>query len=453
MTLLSHTSQVSGEFPPGPTSRLPWGELYPLLRTPLPYLTRLRRDYGDMAHFRIRQFHGFFVSDPELLREVLVTKNASFEKGIVLKNAKLMLGEGLLTSEGEFHLRQRRLCQPAFQPRSLGNYAAPMVEIAANFREEWTPGAVADVSKEMMRLTLSTVAKSLFNADVEGEAASIWSMLTHSMKMLNLLSYPFAPLLLRLPLPAKKKFYRNKEHLDALIYKMIRDRREHPEDRKDLLTVLLQARETDGSGGMTDEQLRDEAMTLFLAGHETMATSLTWTWYLLSQNPDAEAKFHAEIDAVLGDRLPTYEDLDRLTYTRNVFAESMRVYPPAWAIARMSVEEVEIGGYRIPSHSLVLMSQWVMHHDARFFPDPERFDPDRWTPEMKESLPRFAYFPFGGGPRNCIGEGFAWMEGVLLLATLAQRWRLRLVPGHRVEMLPLITLRAKHGMRMTLERR
>ncbi|MBW3625208.1 MAG: cytochrome P450 [Armatimonadetes bacterium] len=439
--------------PPGPKTLMPGGHLLPILRNPIGFLTRLSREYGDRVHFKVRGTDAFFFNDPELLKEVLITQNASFEKGPLLKNARMLLGDGLLTSEGEVHLRQRRLCQPAFQPRNLGVYADPMVECAAAFREEWAEGAEVDVSQEMMRLTLTTVGRTLFNAEVKSEAEEIGEMLTHSIRMLNLLGYPFASLLLRLPLPARKTFERNKARLDSLIYRMIQDRRERPHDRRDLLAVLLRASEADEYGGMSDQQLRDEAITIFLAGHETMATSLTWTWYLLSQNPEAEANLHAEIDAVLGDRLPGYEDLERLTYTNRVFAESLRVYPPAWALARQAMCDVEIGGYAVPAGSLVIMSQWVMHHDPRFFPDPDRFDPDRWTPELKEQLPRFAYFPFGGGPRNCIGEGFAWMEGTLLLATLAQRWRPLLVPGHRVAVQPLITLRAKHGMRMILERR
>jgi cytochrome P450 len=231
-------------------------------------------------------------------------------------------------------------------------------------------------------------------------------------------------------------------------------RRASAEDRGDLLSMLLAAHDIDGDDSrMTDEQLRDEVMTLFLAGHETTANALTWTWYLLSQHPDAERAMHAEIDEVLGRRLPTMDDVPKLGYTRTVLAESMRLYPPAWIIGRKAIGDYEVGGYPVPAGSVLFMCQYVVHRDARWYPEPERFDPMRWTPEAQSARPKFSYFPFGGGPRQCIGEQFAWTEGVLLLATLAQRWRFRLVPHHPIALQPLITLRPKYGMRMTIERR
>ena len=238
------------------------------------------------------------------------------------------------------------------------------------------------------------------------------------------------------------------------IYRMIDERRKSGTDRGDLLSMLLLAQDTEGDGGgMTDLQLRDEAMTIFLAGHETTANALTWTWYLLSEHPDVEARFHAEIDSALGSRLPTVDDMAVLAYTRMVLAESMRLYPPAWILGRRALGPFEANGYEIPARSIVLMSQYVTHRDARWFPDPERFDPERFSPERQAERPKFAYFPFGGGPRVCIGEQFAWMEGVILLATIAQRWKLRLVPGHPVALQPIITLRPKHGMAMAVEAR
>jgi Cytochrome P450 len=235
---------------------------------------------------------------------------------------------------------------------------------------------------------------------------------------------------------------------------MIEERRATREDCGDLLSMLLLAQDEEGGkSGMTDLQVRDEVMTLFLAGHETTANALTWTWYLLSQNPDAERKLHEELDITLGDRLPTLEDLDKLPYTRMVFTESMRLYPPVWAVARRAIDDYEVGGYKVAAGSVIFMCQNVVHYDPRYFPDPLKFAPERWTPEREVSLPRFAYFPFGGGPRRCIGESFAWMEGVLVLATLARKWKMRLLPGHPVGLQPLITLRPKYGMRMTLERR
>jgi cytochrome P450 len=265
---------------------------------------------------------------------------------------------------------------------------------------------------------------------------------------------PFAELLEKLPTPQKRRFEKAKSQLDAIIYRLIEERRRSGEDHGDLLSMLLLAQdEEEKSGGMTDEQVRDEALTIFLAGHETTSNALTWTWYLLSQHPEIEARLHEELDAVLAGRMPEFNDVAALRYTEMVLAESMRLYPPAWAIGRLSLEDYEVGGYRIPAKSLVLLSQYVMHRDARYYTEPERFDPSRWLPGAREQRPQYAYFPFGGGVRRCIGEGFAWMEGVLLLAALAQRWRLRLVPNHPVKTHAIITLRARHGMRMSLEKR
>ncbi|HEX8096496.1 MAG TPA: cytochrome P450, partial [Pyrinomonadaceae bacterium] len=261
------------------------------------------------------------------------------------------------------------------------------------------------------------------------------------------------PLLRRLD-NTKAKFERAKSKLDAIIYRLIEERRRSGTDRGDLLSMLLLAHDTEGDGGgMTDRQLRDEAITIFLTGHETTAAALTWTFYLLSQHADAETRLHAEVDEVLGGRLPTVADLPRLTYTEMVLSESMRLYPPAWGVQRMALNDCEIGGYRVPKGAQVLMSQYVIQRDARYFPDPLRFDPERWTPQAREARPQFSYFPFGAGPRRCIGEGFAWMEGLLLLATLAQEWRMRLAPRHVVALQPVMSLRPKYGMRMTLKSR
>jgi cytochrome P450 len=306
----------------------------------------------------------------------------------------------------------------------------------------------------MMRLTLAIAGKTLFDADVESEADEIGEALTTTFALFNRLTLPFAQLLERLPLPATRRFQKARERLDATIYRIIDERRASGEDRGDLLSMLIAARDEEGDGsGMTDEQLRDEAMTIFLAGHETTANALTWTWYLLSKHPEIEARFHAEVDGVMKGELPKAEDFPRLRYTEMVFAEAMRLFPPAWIIGRRALGEYRIDGYTIPARSILLMSQYLTHHDARFFPEPYRFDPERWRPEARESRPKFSYFPFGGGPRLCIGESFAWMEGALVLATIARRFRMRLAPGQPVEMQPLVTLRPKHGMRMILESR
>jgi cytochrome P450 len=440
--------------PPGPKPIVPGANLFALRRDPIGFLMKLAKEYGDLAYFKLGQQPVFLVNNPDYIRDVLVTHNKNFMKGEGLQRAKRLLGEGLLTSEGEFHLRQRRLAQPAFHRQRIAGYAATMVEYAARMRDEWRPGETRDVAREMMRLTLAIAGKTLFDAEVEGEADEIGTALTTTFEMFNRVMMPFAQVLDRLPLPSVKRFQRAKERLDATIYRIINERRASGEDRGDLLSMLIAARDVEGDGsGMTDEQLRDEAMTIFLAGHETTANALTWTWYLLSQHPEVEARFHAEVDEVLNGGLPSAEDFPRLRYTEMVLAESMRMYPPAWTIGRRALGDYSLGGYVIPARSILLTSQYVTHHDPRYFPEPFRFDPERWTPEAKESRPKFSYFPFGGGPRVCIGESFAWMEGALVLATMAQKWRLLLAPGHQVELQPLVTLRPKHGMKMIFERR
>jgi cytochrome P450 len=278
--------------------------------------------------------------------------------------------------------------------------------------------------------------------------------MTVVMELFDTLTLPFFELLQKLPLPQLRRFDSARAKLDAIIYRLIENRRQNNVDRGDLLSMLLLAQDVEGDGGqMSDSQVRDEAITIFLAGHETTANALTWTWYLLSQNPEVESRLHREVDEVLSSRPPAFEDVPQLTYTEMVLAESMRLYPPAWALGRLCAKECEVGGYVIPEKSLVLMSQYVMHRDPRYFPDPLRFDPGRWTAEARESRPQFSYFPFGGGARRCIGEGFAWLEGILLIATIAQNWRLLLVPHHPVALRPSITLRPKHGMKMTIEAR
>lgn len=441
--------------PPGPKGKLLGGNFTAFRRDSLAYLQKAASEHGDIVYFRFGPQDVFFLNHPDYIKDVLVTHHQSFMKGRALQRAKRLLGEGLLTSEGDFHRRQRRLAQPAFHRGRIASYGTVMTDYAARTSSRWRDGETLDMSQEMMHLTLAIVGKTLFDTDVEAEADEIGAALTTVMELFDFLLMPFSELLekLPLPLPHVRRFQKAKERLDETIYRIIEERRRSNEDRGDLLSMLLSARDEEGDGGqMNDEQVRDEVMTLFLAGHETTANAMTWTWYLLSQHPDVEAKLHEELSEVLGDgRQPTVEDVPRLRYTEMVVAESMRLYPPAWAIGRLALKGHEVGGYTIPAKALVLLSPYVTHRDARYFPDPTRFDPERWTLEAKESRPQFAYFPFGGGTRRCIGEGFAWMEGILLLATLARDWRMRLVPGHRVETLPVITLRPKHGMRMTLK--
>ena len=415
------------------------------------FLEKMARQYGDVIYIPLARQHIFYLGHPEAIRDVLVTHQNKFKKSRMLERARVLLGDGLLTSEGNHHRRQRRLVQPAFHRDRLAGYGAVMVERAAVIRDQWQPGQSFDVLQEMMRLTLAIVAKTLFSTDVDSEADEIGTALTQVFSLFEIILMPFSEILEKLPLPAVRRFKRARKRLDETIYRLIAERRANPRDTGDLLSMLLLASDEEGSGGMTDEQVRDEALTLFLAGHETTADALTWTWYLLSQNPQAEAAFHAELDRVLAGRLPSFDDLPQLRYTESVFSEALRLYPPAWGIGRRALEDYPVGDFVIPERSVVLMSPYAVHRDPRWFSDPLTFHPERWLTE-DSSRPKFAYFPFGGGARVCIGERFAWMEGTLLLATIGQRWRLRLEPGHRVETHARITLRPKHGMRMIAER-
>jgi cytochrome P450 len=423
-------------------------------RNPLEFFEGLARTYGDLAHVRLGGEHVFVVSDPRAIKDVLMTHNQNFTKSRGLERTKRLLGQGLLTSEGAVHLRQRRLMQPAFHRERVAKYAATMVDYADRTRRRWADGAALDMSQEMNRLTLSVVGKTLFDTDVESQARDVGEALTGVMESFWTMMLPFSNVIERLPLPHLRRSRQARARLDAIVYGLIRARRTTGEDRGDLLSMLLLAQDEEDTGrGMTDVQVRDEAMTIFLAGHETTANALMWTWYLLSQSPDVERALHAEIDRVLGRRLPTVADIASLPYVERVVTESMRLYPPAWIIGRRAIQPYAIGGYTLPARSILIMSPWIVHRDARYYADPARFDPDRWMPEFKASIPQFAYFPFGGGPRRCIGESFAWMELVLIVATVAQQWRFALVPNHPVVPQPLVTLRAKHGMKMIASRR
>jgi cytochrome P450 len=423
-------------------------------RDPLAFLTEVA-SYGPVAHFRIGRQDIFLITDPAGIEDVLITHAASFKKGRALERAKRTLGEGLLTSEGSVHLRQRRLMQPAFHKARIAQYAAAMTRASAAMRERWHPGAPLDLAVEMNRLTLAIVTETLFGADVgsESDTARVQQAITDVLEMVDLVLVPFADWLVHLPLPRMRRFRAAQRALDRVIYGIIEDRRRSGSDRGDLLSMLLHAQDAEDGAAMSDEQVRDEVLTLFLAGHETTANALTWTWVLLARHRDVERHVHREIDAVLGARLPTFEDLARLPYTRAVVSESMRLYPPAWTMGRRALVDYRWSGYDIPAGSIVLMTQWVVHRDARLWPEPERFDPERWLPEPPPR-PRFAYFPFGGGNRMCIGDQFAWTEAMLVLVTLAQAWRLKLDPLHPIEPQPLITLRTRHGVRATpLQRR
>ncbi len=442
------------------------------------YLTR-QAELGDVSFIKMGPQPVFFINHPDLVRDMLVVNAHKFIKGRALQRSKVLLGNGLLTNEGADHLRQRRMIQPAFHRARIAEYARSMVMYADQMADSWHDGDVRDIDQEMMHLTLRIVGKTLFNAEVGDDADRIGKAMTTMVELFNFLLLPFSEWLEKLPFPQSIRFKRARRTLDDIVYGIINERRRSGEDKGDLLSMLLLAQDEDDGSTMTDEQVRDEALTLFLAGHETTANALTWTWYLLSQNPEAEAKLHAELDAVLSTggnpsgsegvvskadtlptgrvsalRVPTMDDIPNLKYTESVLAESMRLYPPACAIGRNVVEAHEFNGFTAAPGTLILSSPYVMHRDARFWDDPLAFNPERWESQsVKEAGQRNTYFPFGGGIRRCIGESFAWAEGIMLLATLARKWKLALVPGQQIDMKPMITLRPKFGMRMLCQNR
>lgn len=421
-------------------------------RDPLAIFTNLARSYGDIVYFRLGGERVYFINHPDHIRQVLVTDHAKYAKSRALERARKLLGDGLLTSDGEPHRRRRRVVQPAFHRAAVAAYADTIVEHAQRTVDGWVEGEPIDVSAAMMRLTLAIAARSLFDVDIESKSDTIGRALTDVLESFWLTLLPFSDVIEALPLPAVRRSARGRAELDGLIYEMMAARRASGGRRADVLSSLIGDGD-DAESGLTDGEIRDEVMTLLLAGHETTANALVWTWYLLSQSPEVASKVHEEVDRVWRASTTASTSIADFPYVTRVVTESMRLYPPVWTIGRRSKEPCEIGGFAVPAGALVFMSQWTMHRDARFFADPERFMPERWTPELAASLPKHAYFPFGGGPRHCIGESLAWLELVLIVAATARQWQLTLLPGHPVMTQPLITLRARHGMRMLPRRR
>jgi cytochrome P450 len=418
------------------------------------YLTRCAREFGDIVFFRFLGVPACFVNRPDYIESVLVTQNNNFVKSKDYRAMRRVLGNGLLLSEGEFWRRQRKLIQPAFHQERIATYADIMTDHAQRMLSSWSDGQTLDIHEAMMHLTLGIVAKTLFDADVSHEAEDVDAAL--SILMGKFLRQAGLALLLPawVPLPTSRLLKRAVGRLDKVIYGIIEQRRASGQMSGDLLSVFLQAHDDEGVG-MTDRQLHDEIMTLFLAGHETTANVLSWTWFLLGLNPEVEEKLIEELRRVLGGRVPTPADLPQLVYTDMVLRESMRLYPPVWVIGRRALAPFRLGEYELPADTNMLISQLILHRDARYFPEPLQFNPDRWSPSDPRavSLPRFAYFPFGGGPRVCIGAGFAMMEAVLLLATIAQQFRIQIAPGQKVKMQPTVTLRPRNGIPVTLKRR
>ncbi len=420
------------------------------------FLAATAARYGPLSSWWVGGRRFYLVNDPALIEELLVARGASFVKSRGVQRLERLLGRGLLTSNGAFHLRQRRLVQPAFHRDRIARYASVMVARADRFSAEVEPGATLAIDRAMYRLTLGIVAETLFGADVDAETETIGAALDDAMAGFPAAISPFGELLDHLPMvPVVRRFRAARATLDRIVYGLIDERRAARDDRgpgADVLSMLLAAHE--GDERMTVEQIRDEAMTMFLAGHETTANALAWTWWLLARTPAIAASLDAELETLLGGRLPTMDDVPRLSRTRDIVAEAMRLYPPAWVIGRLCVAQTTLGDWTIPQGAIILASQLLMHRDPRYWRDPEAFRPERWSNGETTELPKFAYFPFGGGNRVCIGESFAWTELVLVVATIARRWHFMPAPGlTAVPIEPIVTLRPKTAIPLVAVRR
>ncbi len=445
--------------PPGPSEWPVVGQSFRYLFNLLPFL-RGAAAYGDLVTLSVKPALVYLVNHPDLVQELFVTNHRSVGRGWVTDALRYLMGYGLVTADGPLHLRQRRLMQPQFHHRRIAGYAEIMTDFAQRHQDNWQDGERVDLAWEMGELTLHIVVKTLFDLELSDTVRRIGAAFEISndyIKARDNQPPALRHLFHRLPLPFTRRFKRELAFLDETVYGLIEQRRRSGLEGNDLLSLLLNVRDEEADNPddavMTDLQVRDEVITLFAAGHETTAVALTWTWYLLATHPDVQARFHAELDEALGGRPPTLDDLSKLTFTGRVLTESMRLYPPIWSTGRMTFEPITLGGYQIPAGAALIAPQLIIHRDPRWFDDPLEFRPDRWTEEFKEKLPRFAYYPFGGGPRLCIGEGFAWMEAMLVLATMGQRWSMRSDPSHKIVLHPLVSLRPKGGMPMFLERR
>ena len=441
----------------GPKGNVVLGHMPAFRSDPLNFLLYCAREYGDWVPLRLGPRRAFLLGDPDDIEEVLVAQYRNFSKGPGLRRSRLLFGNGLLTSEGDFWRRQRKLAQPAFHRERIAAYAQIMVDETRSYISTWNNGETRDIHQEMTQLTMPIALKTLFGSELQNmgvvsEALELTQ--SHFQKWIHILSM----LPGWVPTPRLPGMTRAVAELDAIVYKLIADRRASGEDKGDLLSMLLRAQDEEaqeGSGdedgsAMTDRQIRDEVLTLFLAGHETTALTLTWTLYLLAQYPDVEAKLRAEVETVLGSRPATAADKPNLKYTEQVIQEALRLYPPAWVLGRSALADCTIGGHAVAKGSTIIISQWAVHRNARFFPDPETFRPERWEGDFARTLPKYAYFPFGGGPRVCIGNTFALMESVLVLATLLQSCRFELVPGQNIVLQPAVTLRPREGVKMRI---
>lgn len=447
MTTLVQSTKV-----PVLKQRFPGLALFSARQNPLKLLQAMAA-LGDCSVLKIAGFKLYLINHPDLIKEVLITKNDAFVKGRAVRLLSTLLGKGLLTSEGAFHHQQRKLVLPAFHHHKIKSYAAVMAGSADRRVEKWQDGQEMAIVDEMMAVTLEIVAQTLFGSDVSDESNEIGQTLYEGQEVFRSVANPFAELILRLPFPITKRIRRIVDRMDQTIYRIIEAHRANPDAYTDLLSMLLVSEDEETGEHMSDQQVRDEVMTLFTAGHETTAVGLMWTWFLLAKYPDVEKRLHAELYRVLAGRLPTFDDLPKLIYTRQVFSEALRLYPPAWAITREARRAVYIGDYLIPKGATLDLSPYILHRDVRFWPDPDTFDPERFSPANKKQIGKFEYLPFSMGVRGCIGEQFAWMEGILVLATLAQRWKLRLTSTSTPAVVPSVTTRPDAPIMMKAIRR
>ncbi len=440
---------------PGPKGLPVLGSIPEVRSDPLAFFSRVAREYGDVVRLNLIE-HVHLLNHPDHVKHVLQDNHLNYEKGFGYARMEPLVGKGLLTSNGDFWKRQRRLAQPAFHRQRIAGFSELMTRHTASMFERWKAhpqGQPIDAHEEMMRLTFGIVGDALFTMDLLGEAEVTGKALSTALKIIDDRFRQFFVTPKAIPTPENLRLYRAIDVLEKLVNGIIEQRRAGPGQHQDLLSMFMEIQDADTGERMTDRQLRDEVMTMVLAGHETTANALAWTWLLLSQHPEVERKLHDEVSRVLEGRVPTIADLPRLEYTTRVINESMRLYPPAWFTSRMAMEEDVIGGFRIPAGSTVLLLPYLGHRDPRFWDNPEGFDPDRFSPEATAARPKLAYFPFSAGPRMCIGFSFATMEMQLVLAMVVQRYRLDLVPGTRVEPEPQVTLRPKHGIPVYLRPR
>ena len=447
------TAAAAGRrLPPGPRGRWPLRSLPEFAGDVLGFLTRCTREYGDTVRIRLPGHEVYLLNRPQDIETVLLTQRTNFVKhSFFWRHVTAIFGNGLLTSEGEFWLKQRRLSAPAFHPDRIAAYGDVMTAYADRQAERWRDGETREIHTDMMRVTMEIVSKTLFDMDVEKDVDEIGRSFDLVIREIAKRFRRPVKIADWIPLPGNRRYRRGVALLDRLVSRVLAERRARPGDRGDLLSMLLAARDDDGRP-MSDTQLRDELITLFLAGHETTAIALSWTLFLLATNPEAEERLCREIDEVLGGRLPTAADLPRLRYADAVLKESLRLYPPAYVIGRESLRECVVGGYDVPPRTTIYFSPWVLHRDPRHFADPESFRPERWLDGGMAALPKYVYIPFGGGPRVCIGERFAMMEGILVLATILRRFRLEMAGPDPVPF-PSITLRPEGGPIMRVTRR